>query len=235
MIVILTLRNHGKTGKVFLLTYLFDGSETNAWLDLFSIPFVHKELRRRKGKLDLEAHDCSYSGREFKYLLNLVDEEINDIGNKGRAKGDPLTKTWFNGRSKAHEDLKILSNNTRTFYRNMKAVKEDMLWTCFKDYRDWIRDSRFDPKRGQQTWLQQSERGTNSYADRHYLAFLVNVFPPVELETFFGTHGVTFNKENYALSRVIQWTWRSAIRKLEAVTLYLPSGRMRELVIDWLD
>ena len=39
----------------------------------------------------------------------------------------------------------------------------------------------------------------------------------------------------YAISTLIQWVFRSAIRKGEEVWLYLPSRRMRELFTEWLD
>lgn len=222
---------------VFLLTYLFNGSETNGWLELFGLDYKHQELSVQSsgGGYSLNPHNCKYSGKQFGNLLTVYDHKINDIGTKKpRAKRTPLTKMWYGERTKGHKDINGLKNNTRTFFRNMKADKADMLWTCFKDYREWVRDSRFDPRRGEQTWLQQSERGTNAYADRHFLAFLVNVHPPVELSTFFGNQGVRFDRDTFALSRVLQWTWRSAIRKGEAITLYLPSERMRELVEDWL-
>jgi len=38
----------------------------------------------------------------------------------------------------------------------------------------------------------------------------------------------------YALTELIQWVWRSRIRKGEPITVYLPSMRMRRLFEEWL-
>jgi hypothetical protein len=42
------------------------------------------------------------------------------------------------------------------------------------------------------------------------------------------------DKEAYALSEMVQWIWRSAIRKGEDIWIYIPSRRMRTLLQDWL-
>jgi hypothetical protein len=42
-------------------------------------------------------------------------------------------------------------------------------------------------------------------------------------------------KDAYALTELIQWVWRSRIRKGEPITLYLPSPRMRRLFEEWLN
>ena len=34
---------------------------------------------------------------------------------------------------------------------------------------------------------------------------------------------------------MVQWIWRSAIRDGNEVNLYIPSRRMRELLIGWID
>jgi hypothetical protein len=39
----------------------------------------------------------------------------------------------------------------------------------------------------------------------------------------------------YALSSLIQWVWRSAIRDGKPIILYVPSSRMRGLLIKWLN
>ena len=43
------------------------------------------------------------------------------------------------------------------------------------------------------------------------------------------------NEDIWALSELIQWLFRSAIREEKEVNLYMPSSRMRSLLKDWLD
>ncbi len=46
--------------------------------------------------------------------------------------------------------------------------------------------------------------------------------------------GVTINEDLYGLSEMIQWIWRSRIRKGESINIYIPSMRMRNLLDAWM-
>ena len=78
-------------------------------------------------------------------------------------------------------------------------------------------------------------RATNRYADRTTLIYLCNIFPVPPVVQYLS-QGTTaeFDEDLYALAQLMQWIWRSAIRRGEAVSLYLPSARMRKLLLDWL-
>ena len=52
---------------------------------------------------------------------------------------------------------------------------------------------------------------------------------------FYEKHGIEVDEETYALSIMIQWIWRSAIRDGKKVNLYIPSKRMRDLLNNWID
>jgi hypothetical protein len=41
--------------------------------------------------------------------------------------------------------------------------------------------------------------------------------------------------DQFALSQLVQWVWRSRIREDQPINLYLPSDRMRRLFTEWLD
>ena len=47
--------------------------------------------------------------------------------------------------------------------------------------------------------------------------------------------GVKVDEDAYALSYMVQWIWRSAIRDGEEIWIYIPSKRMRTLLINWMD
>jgi hypothetical protein len=52
---------------------------------------------------------------------------------------------------------------------------------------------------------------------------------------WFRDQGITLNEDLYALSQMLQWIWRSAIRRGERISVYVPSRRMRQLLIDFLE
>ena len=45
----------------------------------------------------------------------------------------------------------------------------------------------------------------------------------------------TEQEQMWALSEMLHWVWRSAIRNGKKITLYIPSKRMRELLLQWLN
>ena len=52
---------------------------------------------------------------------------------------------------------------------------------------------------------------------------------------FFKDKNIEVDVDAWGLSELIQWIWRSRIRKGEEINLYIPSSRMRGLLKDWLE
>ena len=46
---------------------------------------------------------------------------------------------------------------------------------------------------------------------------------------------VTIDEDTWALSELLQWLFRSAIREHKEINIYIPSERMRELLLEWLN
>ena len=64
---------------------------------------------------------------------------------------------------------------------------------------------------------------------------MVNRFESPAAIKFFARYGVKIDRDEIALSEMLQWIWRSAIRDGKPVNLYIPSYRMRHLLIDWMN
>lgn len=227
------------TGGIYICTYLFEESETQAWLELFKLTFDHWKLLRHKGGYRLERHNLVYSGKEFQKYITIFDNpKMNEVGeSKGRGKS-PLSHGWYDYQSRFKMDktkpYNVLRRNVLNYFKNrMKASQEDILWTCPKNHREYLSQRYFDPVRTE-TWLAYTARATNDFKGRHTLGFLLNVFPKPNIQKFFQRHGIKYDANRYALSVLLQWTWRSAIRVGERITIYLPSRRMRNLLNAWL-
>ena len=65
--------------------------------------------------------------------------------------------------------------------------------------------------------------------------YIANLFMNVNEKKFYQMHGIEVDEDIYALSIMVQWIWRSAIRDGEKVNLYIPSKRMRTLLINWIE
>ena len=126
--------------------------------------------------------------------------------------------------------LKALQKNLINVFKNKWNVGTDQnLWTVFKDYRDLIKGKGYT-----KGFLSCNVRATNAYRDRDHLAYCVNIFYNPLLKNYFKDHGVNVQEDEYALSEMIQWIWRSAIRDGKEIWVYVPSRRMRDLLKQWL-
>ena len=67
------------------------------------------------------------------------------------------------------------------------------------------------------------------------LAYLSNIFLNPILKNYCIKKGAKVNEDLYSLSELVQWIWRSSIREGNDINLYIPSSRMRALLVDWLD
>ena len=138
----------------------------------------------------------------------------------------------------------------------------DILWTAPKDFRRHLKGKGYTVVRNMtfeerslpaiqreliekklQCFLPCNARATNDYADRTVLAYLINLYANPFVKRYFanknqkdGTN-IAVNEDMLALGCMIQWIWRSAIRKPEPehIKVYIPSKRMRKLFIQWLD
>ena len=55
------------------------------------------------------------------------------------------------------------------------------------------------------------------------------------IKNFFEQNGIYVNEDGYALSELIQFIFRSAVRNGKKVDVYIPSRRERELLLAWLN
>ena len=70
--------------------------------------------------------------------------------------------------------------------------------------------------------------------------FLINIsislgIEPMCLEKFFEQNGITVDEDGFALSEMLQFIWRSAIRDGKEIWVYIPSVRMRNLLEQWIE
>lgn len=85
------------------------------------------------------------------------------------------------------------------------------------------------------SYLACNARATNAYIDRTAIAYMCNrYFNPI-LKNFFIMQGVRVEEEAWALSELLQFLFRSAIREGNKITVYIPSSRMRRLLENWMN
>ena len=64
---------------------------------------------------------------------------------------------------------------------------------------------------------------------------MIDLYMVPVVKMFIESRGVKVDQDQYALSALVQWIFRSAIRDGKPINLFIPSERMRGLLLDWLN
>ena len=215
--------------EVFLMTYLFRGSVLEAYMKVFGIPYESYGIAGDGRDAYFVEGEDDPPPTDFRPLIHIVDRKgMNEIGDSKHA----LSKSWYERHAYHNPEMMQLRRNMQNYFKNItKSTSENRLWTCFKDHAQ-----KLVPDDGSyaKNFLQMMARATNDYSSCVNLAYMINRFEDPNLMRFLADRGCGIDQDRCALSDMIQWIWRSAIRNGEPVNLYIPSSRMRGLLTDWL-
>jgi hypothetical protein len=220
-----------KFTETYIFTYLWIGSMQEAYFKINDIQYEHLSLLN--GVLIPYNVEVEQSIKQaIKELITVVDDEkLNSIGER-RYRSNPLSSGWYHNHP---ELLPALKKHVYNFFRNKTAgAASDNMWSTYKDYRYELKGKGYAGSAKNVCFVPFNVKGVNDYAHKKNLAYLVNLFPEPEIKNFFHQYGATLDADNYALSCMIQWIWRSQIRNGKPITLYLPSERMRSLFYKWI-
>ena len=213
---------------VLILTYLFDGQEMKYYLDANRIEYQHIGVERDgNGVYRFRETTCpppSYT-KELAGLIHIDEhDKLNSIGESEHA----LSMSWM---ERNGDEVDQLRRHTYNFFRGIHddIPAEKRLWGSYESARAKLRGRGYSG-----AYLPFNARATNAYADRNCLAYLVNIYPNVSKKNLYHEYGIEIDDDAYALSFMVQWIWRSAIRNGKAIDLYLPSGRMKRLLNEWV-
>lgn len=214
--------------EVYVLTYMFDAQVQRYYYDYCGVKY--KYLHVVGDNLENYHFAEGYNNNpEYDYskLIHIVQHpKLNIIGKDKFA----LSKSWYVNNSKTAM-MKQLKNNTSNFFRNIESCSSDKaLWASFIDYK-----SQLSGKGYTKGFLAINARATNLYKERDHLAYLVNVYFNPMVQGFFKDRNIITDEDGYALSEMLQWIWRSAIREGNPIWIYIPSSRMRELLKNWIE
>lgn len=213
--------------EVIILTYMYECQIQAYYFKAHGIEMQPTYIDNSTGSYLFTENEVKYSFMQnFVKKINVCDHaKLNMIGDK---KGS-LSKSWYT-RVKKSISLKRLKDNMYNYFYNIcKAKSNDVLWTTFKDY-----SRSTSPRSYSKGYLPCTMRASNSYRDRNCLAYCVNIFINPVISQYFYSKGIVVDQDRYALSTLVQWIWRSAIRDGKDINIYLPSKRMRTLLLNWI-
>jgi len=211
--------------KVYILTYLFEASILKNYFDLYQIEYDQKSIVENNG--DYQIGDF-YIPDTSTYIekIKIYDGKLND---NVYQKINGLSVTWFKAKIN-QENIRQIKRNLYNYFGNIINAKADtIMWTTFKDYKPRLKGKGYTSQ-----FVSYNCRSTNEYDERFNLAYCANVYLHPAIKQFFIQRGINIDEELYGLSEMIQWIWRSRIRRGENINIYIPSIRMRNLLIAWL-
>ena len=214
---------------VFVLTYLFGGQSLHHFFQIYDIPYEFIGIDKYP---DGSFHFGSPPGYIPEYTTHIRDKlhildnsRLNDIGDGYHA----LSMTWFKRHGADAEQLKRnISNCFNNIWRDVPA--ERRLWGSHKEAFNQLRGKGYS-----KSFLTFNTKATNAYRECDRLVYITNLFMNVGEKMFYQMHGVEIDEDLFALSIMVQWIWRSAIRDGNEVYVYIPSRRMRTILNGWID
>ena len=215
--------------EVYILTYLFSGQSLHHLLEIYHIPYEFIGIHLRDdGKFqfgELPGYTPEYV-HHLKDMLHILDiPKLNEVGDDYFA----MSKSWF---ERGGDDVDQLRSNVYNCYNNIwrDIPANRRLWGSY--------NGAFSKMRGKgytKSFLTFNAKATNAYKDKDTLVYIANIFMNANEKNFYNMHGIEVDQDVYALSIMVQWIWRSAIRDGNEVQLYIPSRRMRTILENWIN
>ena len=215
--------------NIYILTYMFSAQIQRYYYDFFKLPYTYLYVIGDNPN-NYQFTDCyttTKAKHDYHKLIHIIDnDKLNAIG----CLPTDLSKAWYQ-RNAQNVVMVKLKNNLFNFFHNICNTKSSYnLWTTFKDYKYLLSG------KGYANGYEASNcRATNKHIARTSVAYVINKYLNTIVKNFFLDNGVEVDEDGYALSEMLQFIWRSAIREGKEINIYIPSRRMRELLQKWID
>lgn len=225
--------------EVFVLTYLFENQGLSHMFKLHNMEYKNIGVSYNNNIYQFDFHNSvNYIPEYIRHLHEMIDivedDRYNFIGQNDHA----LSMSWFDRESNG--DVLVLKKLIRSCFEyrwsesmnNTGGRKKNhkRLWGSYAKGKN-----KLSAKGYKSNFLVFNSRATNLYKDAEYLVYAVNLFNNVRYKKYYEKIGINISDDQYALSTMIQWIWRSAIRDGKPIHIYIPSRRMRELLINWIN
>ena len=214
----------------YIFTYLWEGSIQKSYFDIHGIKY-EKYMLDYDRQLIPHCKEIEYEKRKnIVDLINIYDGKFNKIGMK-IGKSNPLSKSWYEDKRKKNRSIfSQLKNNTENYFRTVTKTKSiDNMYTVFKPYCKYVKGEGYT-----KGFVSCNARGTNEFKNKKSLAYLINFFMSPDIKQFVEHYHIEFDDNLFSLSALLQWIWRSQIRVGKPINIYIPSERMRELLLQWI-
>ena len=241
--------------KVTVATYMFDASPFAAYLKNEGFTFNRQTVNGNLTTPSLvpwehaRPIEAALKAR-LRELVTVHGGPMNDIGREGWDNGKrasqahPFSSGWL-GRQTADVLKKVQASTSNFFLEVAKAPANKVAWTTVKEHRTSLKGRGYARSKDRKSnpdmcegegygFLPWTAQATNDYCEVEAMAYLMNVYYHPDVKAYFEALGGNVSQDLYALSALLQWVWRSRIRRSQPIKLFIPSERMRDLFNRWL-
>ena len=220
--------------NTYILTYMFDSQILKWYFDLNKIEYeyiyINKDQYSNYSFTDKLSYIPAYVANLPSMIHIFENKKLNEIGHNKNA----LSCSWFDRALQNRKDGRIdkLKRNLSNYFRNYHSdiPSDERMWGSFKKATPKLRDKGY-----LRSDVEYNCKATNIYSHKRVLAYCVNIFLRPQEKIYFSQHSVNIDENGYALSVMLQWIWRSAIRDGQEIWIYIPSKRMRNLLQNWIE
>ncbi len=226
-----------------ILTYLTEGSMIAAYLDRIEAPYEVRKwageedwIRAQRDLITVETMDLPFIKGEPMKLTHSGQTNRLPPG-VAKTLGSKLRKMYFDGPLRDTPKENIMITCAANLYFDGGADKRRKASAMMKStglYGRWSEtDGQWKVKGGLQ-WVANQTRGINDYINCSKAFYLYDQHPNPVLCSYLKKEEDRWG-EQYALTEMVQWLYRSRVRIGQPVTVYVPSNRMRRILTDWLN
>lgn len=223
--------------ETVVMTYRFESSLMSYWLRLFDQSWTY--IQPYLFKTDEELKD------ELRNNLSVmsIPNPMKTLAHSYSYPPGAFSASFYKKASQSDLDRvkKSIENSVRMGNRFLykQGIKHGVFWTTFADYKDRLTGRGYT----QQTmddatipFASKNIKASNDYRNKNICVYTVNVYMHKHIYQYlsecFGKDFV--DDEGYALSEMIQFVYRGAIRDNKPMVLYVFSERMYRLFTNWL-
>lgn len=206
--------------RTIVLTYMFDGSILQRFLELHGIDWKPLQINL------------------FKSNEEVIKSLREKISFKSKPAIDALSKlslsaTWYQRATR--EQLQGVGAAWWSVARNVpdKALITTLPKTNSQKGPKYVGRNKDRPIAN--SWLWAGTRATNDYAEKDVVVHLYNRYPSANVSAYFRSYGLPIDEDQFALAEMIQFVLRSAARNGKPIDLYVASPRMKKLLQTWLN
>lgn len=212
--------------EVYIITYLFHGSDMRCWLDLNKIEYQY---------LDNEVLGL----RSEAEIKKSIKENLIFLTNRNleasKQQNGTLSRNWFINAKK--DEIDKYKAMMRSCVVSEKAKVGEIFWTTYKEFENKLAGDGYKKgfSKDMPSFLPCNTRATNKYRNYSLCMYAVNIFKnPIEVN-YLKSQGIEPDEDMFSLSEAIQFIWRGSIREGKPMRLLVLSKRIRKLLEDWLE